>query len=72
MKKMYDEAVTGRDGIETRFLQRVDTRVNQKFFNILVTWGKIQQLQGREGWRTTLVSEMSSSPDTLQVILIGF
>ena len=51
-------------------------RANQKFFNILQTWGTIRQLQmlllRSWRWRTTLDIEMLSSPDTLRVLLTGF
>ena len=50
--------------------------VNQKFCNILVTWGTIRQhhllLPKSWKWRTTLVTEMPRSPDTLPVLLAGF
>ena len=50
--------------------------VSQKFWNILVTWGPIQLVQMLllNLWRcqTILDSEILSSPDTLQVLLIRF
>ena len=48
--------------------ERANTRVSQKFCNILVTWGTVQQLQ-------ILLPRGSgepSSPDTLQVLLTKF
>ena len=51
----------------------VDTSASQKFCNILVTWGTIQQLWILMWtWKTTLDCEMLNSPNTLWVLLTRF
>ena len=52
------------------------TKMSQKFYIILVTWGTIQQvwmlLQRSCRWQTILDCEMASSPDILWVIFTRF
>ena len=59
-----------------QWIHYINARVSQKFCNILVKWGTIWWLQMHLlmmwRWWTTLDCEMPSSPDTLQVLLIGF
>ena len=57
-------------------MERTNTRVNQKFCNILITRSTIWQLQMilSRLWRgrTILDSQMPSSPYTLRVLLLRF
>ena len=58
------------------YLSYYHTKVNQKFHNILVTWGIIQQFQllllMLWTWQTTLDYEMPNLPDNLQELLSRF
>ena len=69
----YDSAVHRFNHYTTRTPQKSNTRLSQKFCNILVTWDLIWcfwiLLLKLWRWQTTFDSEMLNLPDTLQVLL---